>query len=468
MWQLSAIEVIATFRRASLTRKLRRFIDTGHRSLAKKIFSAQTVEVGDLKDGGFCVANTDAKLCVYGALPGERVTAMPFSKRSRKIFAHTQEVHDPSPYRVEPPCGVADVCGGCSLQHIATEQQIRYKQDQVQKTFLDLDPALQPEAWFPPLQGDVGGYRAKARLGVKFVDKKQKVLVGFREKHKPFIVESASCHVLKNPVGSMLSSLAELIEGLSTHHEIPQIEVAVGDDETALVFRHLQALDGNDLAALKSFGAKHGVQVYLQPGTPDDIQKIFPDDDVEYLRYHLDNFGLTYEFKPLDFTQVNPSINQQMVAKAVSLLDLKSDDEVLDAFCGIGNFSLALARVAKHVIGIEAAEQSVIRARHNALLNDLNNCVFIAQDLFAESLEISGLQSINKVLLDPPRSGAEALCKTLATRKVERVVYVSCNPVSLARDAKILVASGYKFEGAGVIDMFPHTNHVESIASFYS
>lgn len=430
--------------------------------MAKKVFSAQTVTAGELLEGGYCKVENEPKLMVYGALPGEQITAMPFSKRGRKIFAHTQAVHQAHEHRVEPPCAVADVCGGCSLQHLDSKEQINTKQTLVAKTFADV--GVEPEAWFSPLRGDVGGYRAKARLGVKYVDKKEKVLVGFREKHKPFIVETQTCHVLKAPIGNLLGELAELIAGLSIPRHIPQIEVAIGDGDAALVFRHLEPLSPADLLKLEDFAKLHKLQIFLQ--SDKTIEKFYPKDEQAYLTYRLADFAVDFDFKPLDFTQVNSSINQQMVKRALELLELKGEDRVLDAFCGIGNFSLPLARTAAHVIGIEASEESVTRAIHNAEQNGINNAVFIAQDLFAESLEISGFQSINKVLLDPPRSGAESLCKKLASHKVERLVYVSCNPVSLARDAKILVESGYKFAGAGVIDMFPHTTHVESIASF--
>jgi 23S rRNA (uracil1939-C5)-methyltransferase len=204
----------------------------------------------------------------------------------------------------------------------------------------------------------------------------------------------------------------------------------------------------------------------LQPGKPESITKLYPDDGNPFLEYSLPDLNVRYQFLPLDFTQVNPAINRQLIPRALALLELKKSDIVFDAFCGIGNFSLAMARQVEHVIGVENSEPSVERARHNADLNGITNCVFIAQDLFAESLEFRGFQDVNKVLIDPPRTGAEALCKKLASRKVERVVYVSCNPVTLARDAKILVQNGYHFDGAGVVDMFPHTTHVESIASF--
>tara|TARA_R110002073_G_scaffold27872_10_gene89221 strand:+ start:632 stop:1930 length:1299 start_codon:yes stop_codon:yes gene_type:complete len=430
--------------------------------MARKVFEPIVVSTTELQGGGYCAAESDSRLLVYGSLPGEEMTVMPFTRKQRKTFARPIEITKHSPIRVTAPCAVADLCGGCSLQHMDPTAQIEFKQSQVELEFTD----NQPNVWYPPLLGDVDHYRAKARLGVKYVDKKDKVLVGFREKLKPYIVETDSCHVLKAPIGDMLSDLALLIEGLSIPREIPQIEVAMGDEITALVLRHLAPLTVEDETALARFAKQKQLHIYLQPGKPDSIQKLYPDDGNPFLEYSLPEFDVQYQFLPLDFTQVNPSINRQMIPRAVALLELKKSDIVFDGFCGIGNFSLAMARQVERVIGVESSEPSVERARHNADRNGITNCVFIAADLFAESLEIRGFQEVNKVLLDPPRTGAEALCKKLASRKVERVVYVSCNPVTLARDAKILVQSGYRFDGAGVIDMFPHTTHVESIASF--
>jgi len=430
--------------------------------MARKVFEPLNITAGPLQNGGYCASESDPRLLIYGSLPGEEMVAMPFTRKQRKTFARPVEIQTSSADRVVAPCPVADLCGGCSLQHMHPLAQIAFKQTQVETEFGD----TRPQTWYPPLLGDVGQYRAKARLGVKFVDKKDKVLVGFREKLKPYIVETDQCYVLKKPVGDLLGELAELIAQLSGARDIPQIELAMGDDITALVFRHLAPLTEQDKAALAAFAEQRSLQVYLQPGKPDSITKLFPADDNPYLEYYLPQFDVRYQFLPLDFTQVNPAINQQMVAKAIELLDLQSSDIVFDGFCGIGNFSLAMARQVEQVIGVESSEPSVERARFNADLNGITNCIFIVQDLFSESLDISGFQDVNKVLIDPPRSGAEALCKRLARLKVERVVYVSCNPVTLARDAKILVSNGYRFDGAGVIDMFPHTTHVESIASF--
>lgn len=430
--------------------------------MARKVFEPQNVTTTSLHKDGYCLVEGDPKLGVYGALPDEELVVMPFTRKQRKYFARPTELLSSSPDRVEPPCSVADLCGGCSLQHMNSAAQVAFKQSKVASEFGD----TQPTEWYAPILGDVLHYRAKARLGVKYVDKKDRVLVGFREKLKPYIVETQTCQVLKSSASALPSLLSQLVSTLSIPREIPQIEVASGDEKTALVIRHLAAFNEDDLDKLSEFGATQDLDIYLQPGNAESVTKLFPDDDKFFLEYRLPEFDLNYEFAPLDFTQVNSSINKQMVARAIELLQLEKDDVVFDGFCGIGNFSLPIAQQVERVIGVEGMELSVQRARHNADLNGINNCLFIAQDLFSETLEIKGFQEVNKVLIDPPRSGAEALCKRLASRKVERVVYVSCNPVTLARDTKILVSNGYRFDGAGVIDMFPHTTHVESIASF--
>jgi 23S rRNA (uracil1939-C5)-methyltransferase len=427
----------------------------------KKRFEPVNTKIVGLHKDGYGITD-DPRLCVHGALAGEDVTALPFTRKKQKIFAKTTEIHKASDDRCEPMCSVAADCGGCSLQHYDPLAQIKHKQSFLFDTLAD----TQPSGYFPPLTGPVSHYRAKGRLGVKYVDKKERVLVGFREKLKPYITEATNCYVLKKPVSDLLESLARLIEGFSDPRTLPQIEVAMGDADAALVFRHLNDLDLNDLEQLKSFGAAHQLHVYLQPGNLATVHKIWPADGIERLEYALPDFDLTFEFHPMDFTQINPEINRKMVAKAIEYLDVNDADCVFDAFCGIGNFSLAVARRAKHVIGIEASIPSVERAKVNAAKNALHNTEFHVADLFAEGLDIPALQQANKVLLDPPRSGAFEVCKKLASSKVERVVYVSCNPETLARDAEILVASGYQFEGAGVIDMFPHTTHVESIACF--
>lgn len=427
----------------------------------KKRFEPINTTIVSLHKDGYGVTD-DPRLCVHGALAGEEVTALPFTRKKRKTFAKTTEVLKASDKRCIPICPVAADCGGCSLQHFDPQAQIEHKQ-----TFLqDALGETQPEKYFDPLTGPVSHYRAKGRLGVKYVEKKERVLVGFREKMKPYITETENCFVLRKPIADLLEPLARLTEGLSDPRSLPQIEVAMGDENSALVFRHLNDLVDSDLELLKSFGETHQLHIYLQPGNLDTVHKIWPADGIERLEYALPAFDLTFEFHPMDFTQINPDINRKMVAKAIEYLGVNSNDCIFDAFCGIGNFSLAIARQALHVIGIESSISSVERAKSNAQRNSLNNVEFHVADLFSEGLDIPALQQANKVLIDPPRSGALEVCKKLASSKVERVVYVSCNPETLARDAEILVASGYQFQGAGVIDMFPHTTHVESIACF--
>ena len=427
----------------------------------KKPFEPFRVEITGLHADGHGITG-DPQLRIIGALPGEVVTALPITVKKRKIFAKVVEVHKASADRVEPPCAGASICGGCSLQHLDTQKQITHKQNLLVQELGD----TQPQRFYPPLIGPVGNYRSKARLGVRFVEKKNRVLVGFREKMKPFIADVPGCHTLREPVSTLLPQLSGLISSLSNSRSIPQIEVAVGTKFAALVFRHLEDLLETDLELFRKFSAQHKVDIYLQPGNAESVHKLCPADGNERLVYALPDFDLSFSFHPLDFTQINHSINQAMVLFAIDLLALNSTDHVFDGFCGIGNFSLALARRAAFVTGVESSPASIERAWENAHRNGISNCRFEVQDLFAADLEIPGLQEANKVLLDPPRSGALQVCKKLATHPVERVVYVSCNPVTFASDAAFLVANGYRFEGAGVIDMFPHTTHVESIGCF--
>jgi 23S rRNA (uracil1939-C5)-methyltransferase len=420
-----------------------------------------TITLPTLHPDGYALS-ADGKQAVLGALAGEVVVAEPWARKHKRHYFKTRSVVEASANRVEPPCAAASHCGGCSFQHFEPGAQILFKQQQL----VDALAEFQPDVLLPPLTGPLLDYRSKARLGVKYVDKKGRVLVGFREKLKPYVAEIDSCKVLKASVGEQLSVLSQAIEDLSDPRSVPQIEVAVGDTETALVIRHLSPLTAADTVRLQLLGEQAGFSIYLQPGNESTVHKIYPQDGRERLVYTLPAFDLTYEFHPLDFTQVNQAINRQMIELALSLLELQGNDRVLDAFCGIGNFSLPLARTAESVLGLELSATSVERAQENAALNGITNVQYGVSDLFAEALEIPDLQSFNKVLLDPPRSGALEVCKKLATHKPERVVYVSCNPTTLARDAAILVAGGYRFEAAGVIDMFPHTTHVESIACF--
>ena len=407
-----------------------------------------------------CAYTADGKHAVFGALPGEKVIAVPVARKRKRLYLRSTEVLASSSHRVTPMCKAASFCGGCSFQHASHAYQLELKQAQVQQKFGQITPS----EWMEPISAPTYGYRTKARLGVKYVDKKDRVLVGFREKMKPYITDIENCPILVDPVSNLIEPLIELISGLSEPRTIPQIEVACGDSDVALIFRHMAAMSDEDMQKLRSFGEEQSVQMFLQPEGLDSTHKIFPQDNDDLLRYRLPDYDLVFQFSPQDFTQVNLAVNRQMVARAVALLDIDPSDEVFDAFCGIGNFSLAISRFAKKVTGAEQSASSIARARENARLNGVENVSFVVEDLQLETSEINGLEGVNKVLLDPPRSGAEAMVKRLAGSNVVRVVYVSCNPETLARDIGILKNQGFELRSAGIIDMFPHTTHVESIA----
>lgn len=407
-----------------------------------------------------CAYTADGKQAVFGALPGEKVIAVPVARKRKRLYLRSTEVLASSSHRVTPMCKAASFCGGCSFQHASHSYQLELKQAQVQQKFGQITPS----EWMEPISAPTYGYRTKARLGVKYVDKKDRVLVGFREKMKPYITDIENCPILVDPVSNLIEPLIELISGLSEPRTIPQIEVACGDSDVALIFRHMAAMPDEDMQKLQSFGKEQSVQMFLQPEGLDSTHKIFPQDNDDLLRYRLPDYDLVFQFSPQDFTQVNLAVNRQMVARAVALLDIDPSDEVFDAFCGIGNFSLAISRFAKKVTGAEQSASSIARARENARLNGVENVSFVVEDLQLETSEINGLEGANKVLLDPPRSGAEAMVKRLAGSNVVRVVYVSCNPETLARDIGILENQGFELRSAGIIDMFPHTTHVESIA----
>ena len=421
----------------------------------------QVVEIATLAEDG-CGYSEDGRFAVFGAIEGEVVTARQLSRKRKKHYLIASEIHSASPRRVKPACDVASTCGGCSFQHLDREAQLELKSRFVQN---QLAP-LVADNWLPALTGSAVGYRSKARLGVKYVEKKGRVLVGFREKQKPYITDTRNCPVLASGMDTLITSLQDLVADLSVRKSIPQIEVAAGDDKVALVIRHLESVSDDDLNKLESFAAARGLWIYLQPGGIDTIHRIYPDDSQELLSYSLPDQDLSFDFSPLDFTQVNLEINRLMVNRALALLEPEAGDVVLDAFCGIGNFSLAVARSGARVVGVEQSATSIGRARRNMERNDLVNAEFFVGDLHSEPPEVPDLSGFNKVLLDPPRSGAEGLTKVLESRDTERVVYVSCNPETLARDAKILCSRGFNLSSAGIIDMFPHTTHVESIALF--
>lgn len=434
-----------------------------------KSLPAELIELSieKLSHDGRGIARLDGKtLFVEGALPGERVLARYTNRRARFDELCAEQVLAASPDRVEPPCAHARVCGGCSLQHLSPEAQILHKQAVLVEQFEHFADVLPPELE-APLKDQALGYRRKARLGVRYVTKRDEVLVGFREKSSNFLTAIDRCPVLDPRVGELITPLKELIRGLTVYRSIAQIEVAAGDQDVALVVRHLEPLPEADLARLLEFFRARNLHLYVQPGGPDTIRRIWPEQGEDRLSFGLDAFGVTLKFHPTDFTQVNAGINRQMVSRALDWLDPQPRDRVLDLFCGLGNFTLPLATRAGHVVGVEGDQAMVERGRENARFNGLDNVEFYAADLQADfTQEPWAREGFDKILIDPPRSGALEVVRYLPRFGARRIVYVSCNPATLARDAGVLVAAGYRLLKAGVMDMFPHTTHVESIAVF--
>jgi len=418
-------------------------------------------------DGKGIAHNEEGKVVfISGALPGEVVRYKMTGRRRSFDSGEVVEVITASADRVEPPCPHFNGCGGCSLQQMAPSAQIAFKQQSLIDNFERLGH-VSPEQVLPPLTDQNHGYRRKARLGVRYVPKKGGALVGFREKSSGYLTVMDSCRVLVPEVGERIADLRALITDLEQCNKIAQIEVACDDAECILVFRNLEPLPEADLQKLDQFGEQHGLKIYLQPKGPDSVVPL-NERHAMTLSYGLEAFDLNYQFLPTDFTQVNAGINRKMVPMAVEMLDLNGEDEVLDLFCGLGNFTLPIARTAGVVVGVEGDEALVQRARDNADRNEITNAEFYAVDLQDE--ETGGVwlnDRYSKVLLDPPRSGALEIVQKMGQIKPERIVYVSCNPSTLARDADELVNNqGYRLVSAGVMDMFPHTAHVESIALF--
>jgi len=426
----------------------------------------QEADIVGLAHDGRGIARIDGKaVFVAGALPGERVTLRVIKQRRQMDEAVLGEILVASPDRVAPICAHYGVCGGCSLQHLEPAAQLAAKQSQLLEDLARIGRVI-PERVLPPLCGPVQGYRRRARLGIKYVHKKGRVLAGFREREKPYLADLQHCEVLVPSLRSLPRELAALVETLSVRERVPQVEVAVGDAVTALVFRVMETPSDEDLQRLEAFGSALGVQIHLQTGGIDSVRPLRS--DAPPLRYGIAPFGVTIEFGPLDFVQVNAAINERMVAGAIDALDVLPGERVLDLFCGLGNFTLPLSRRAAQVVGVEGDEGLVARARANAAANGIENVAFHADNLFApESFGDWAAGRYDRVLLDPPRAGAREVVERMASWRPHRVVYISCHPGSLARDAGILVETqGYRLLAAGVMDMFPQTTHVESIAVF--
>jgi 23S rRNA (uracil1939-C5)-methyltransferase len=422
-----------------------------------------TATIVDLTHDGVGVADLDGKrVFVADALPGERVEIALRKRRRKMQQAELIRVLEPSRSRVAPECEYFGRCGGCALQHLAHAAQVPLKQQLVAAALKRIGN-VEPREWLPAAVSAPWHYRRRARLGVKYVAGKNRVLVGFRERAGPYITDMRHGRVLMPPLDGLLGELAELIEKSSVRERLPQIEAAVADDAVALVLRVLEEPTAADVEAFRAFGAKHDIDLYWQRGGPGTIA---PLDRARPLTYELRELGLSFEFLPTDFVQVNSGINAELVATAVRLADVQPTDRVLDLYCGLGNFSLPLAQRAGALLGVEGDAGLVARAARNAAKNGIGNARFVTADLMAPGWSFYR-ERWDVVVLDPPRTGAEAPVAELDSSGVRRVVYVSCHPATLARDARVLVEKhGFTLRTARVFDMFPHTHHIEALALF--
>jgi 23S rRNA (uracil1939-C5)-methyltransferase len=429
-----------------------------------------TIESLDLTARG--IAHRDGKVIfVEGALPGERVVAETIRRKASYDIARTVNVVQSSTQRVVPRCPHFGVCGGCTMQHLEAGAQVAIKQRVLEDTFWHV-ANLRPSRILPPLHGPSWGYRYRARLAVRLVPKKGGVLVGFHERKSGYVVDMRECWVLPPHVAALLLPLRRMITSLSAPDRMPQIDVAVGEAATVLVLRHLVALTQDDIGVLRAFSEHYGVQWWLQPSGPDSCHPLVAE-QAESLAYRLPEFGVRLPFRPTDFTQVNQAMNAVLVRRALTLLAARADERVVDLFCGLGNFTLPLATRVRAVVGVEGCQALTKRAQQAAIDNGwAHRTTFMTMNLF--KVDVHWLRSLgvfDRMLIDPPREGAQAVVQALALllspERPRRIVYVSCNPATLARDAAILVnEAGYQLVSAGIINMFPHTSHVESIAVF--
>lgn len=414
------------------------------------------------------ITRLDGKtIFVDGALPGETVEYASFRRKPSYELAHLVEVLRPSTARVEPRCPHFGVCGGCAMQHMDPSAQVAAKQRVLEDSLWHIG-RVRPETILPPIHGAPWGYRHRARLAVRKVPKKGGMLVGFHERRSSYIADMHTCHVLPPHVAALLLPMRELFGKLSISERMPQVEVAVGEHCTVLVLRVLEPLNGADEQLLRDFADRHDVVFYLQPKGPDSVFRFYPVPGPR-LSYTLPEFDLEMDFRPTDFTQVNHAVNRVMVGRALRLLDPQPGERIADMFCGLGNFTLPIARSGALVIGVEGSAGLVQRGKESAETNGLGDRVeFGVANLFECTEEsLAALGHFDKMLIDPPREGAIELVKALGENGPKRIVYVSCNPATLARDAAVLVSvKGYRFVAAGAINMFPHTAHVESIAVF--
>ncbi|KRH79710.1 23S rRNA (uracil(1939)-C(5))-methyltransferase RlmD [Ferrovum sp. JA12] len=414
------------------------------------------------------VARLDGKVVfVDGALPNERVKATITKEKTAFNLAQIDTILAASPTRTTPRCPHFGRCGGCNMQHAQADAQVAFKQ-RILEDNLERIGKVKSETILPPIYGPEWGYRHRARLSVRYVAKKGGVLVGFHEKSSSFVADMHECHILPPHIGCLIDPLRELITQLSIHDRLPQVEVAVGERVTILVLRILALPSHEDEHLIKAFADSHHLVIWFQTKGPDSAQAFYPL-DFPGLTYSLPDFGVTMPFSPTEFTQVNPQVNRSLVTRAMTHLDPRPGERIVDLFCGLGNFTLPIARGGARVLGVEGNPQLIERAYHNAEFNGLRSLVeFRTMNLFTVTEEsFSELGPMDKLLIDPPRDGAIAVVNSLGKVLPKKVVYVSCNPSTLARDAQVMVhQQGYKLRAAGVVNMFPHTAHVESVAIF--
>jgi len=434
--------------------------------VAPRLALETVVESVDQEGRG--IAHKDGKVIfIEGALPGERVTYSVYLKKTSFELARVQQVLRASSSRTAPKCRHFGVCGGCAMQHHEHTAQVAAKQRVLEESLARIGK-VHAERMLPPIHGVPWGYRQRARLSVRYVHRKARLLLGFHERKSSFVADMQVCEILPPPISAMIEPLRGMIESLSIRERLPQVEVAVGDSLTVLVLRILEPPTAADEVHLRAFADLHAVQIWLQPKGPESAHPFHPLDAPE-LAYRLAEFDLTIPFLPTEFTQVNSALNQVLVKQAIALLDPQPGERIADLFCGLGNFSLAMARRGSRVVGIEGSAALVTRARENARRNGLTAATdFQIADLFATTeTSLGALGKFDAMLLDPPRDGAVEVVKALDATAPRRIVYVSCNPATLARDAALLVhTKNYRLIAAGIVNMFPHTTHVESMALF--
>lgn len=432
------------------------------KSLPEGEFNA---DITQLSHEGRGIAHIDGKTTfIFGALPGEQVKFKYTRQRNSYDEGQVTKVLQANPQRAQAKCPHFMVCGGCSLQHLSTDMQINHKQQMVLEQLKHHD--VIPQQILPAITASPWQYRRKARMSAKYVAKKEKVMVGFFERQGRLIADIESCAVLHPSIGEHIADFKTMIYALDDADSIRQLEVAVDDHTAAVIVRHIRPLSDNDLQALIECAKQHELQLYLQPKGPDSVHCVYPDNANPLLSYSLPAYDLQLAFFPTQFTQVNHEINQQMIARALSLLQLNKNDNVLDLFCGIGNFSLPIAKHCHNMTGVEGDDKAVKQAKANADKNQLSNCQFYCSDLFKDCTQEPWFKAYDKVLLDPARSGAADILGQINTLAPQRIVYVSCNPATFIRDAILLNQQGYILETFSVMDMFPQTQHIEVIASF--